>query len=203
MAAWLDLFPLVAQHCPNAPTPAVEFWLREAAIEFCRRTLCHQVTLADFDSVANTAVYMVNPGTGLAVSKLLAARFNGSRLQPIAPAALDEVEPRTPSFPEAILLSGLNQVTLWPAPATVAPVSVRVALEPTRTAATLDDNLAQEYGAALAAGAARKLAMAPDGRDEAVAMAAAAEFEAWVGRANAAVYFGRSRSGRRSTPQWV
>jgi hypothetical protein len=206
MAALSDFIPLVGQHCPNAPSVSIEFWARRAAIEFCRRTLAHQATLASFDTVIDPLAdtYTLAPGTGLQVAKLLGCRVNGQRMELRTPAEFDKVWDldATPSTPEYVYLSGTNALTLYPPPATVLPVVVRVALEPTATAATVDDIVFSQYADAIAYRAAAHLAMTPDGRDERLAAAMMGLFEAEIGKASAATYFNRSRSGPRTTPTW-
>lgn len=204
MAALSDLLPLIGQHCPNAPTASMEFWARRAAREFCQRTLAHQATLASFDSVAGTDEYTLSCGTDLQPSKLLSVRFAGRALSLITPAELDAMPDldETDGTPEAAYLSGTDKLTLYPSPAAVSAVAVRLALEPTVTAATIPDDLFKQYGQDIACGAVKYLALAPDGRDPALASAMATMFEQAIGMALARTYFARARSSRRVVPTW-
>lgn len=204
MTALAEFLPLVGQHCPNAPSIAIEYWARRAAIDFCRRTLAHQASLASFNTVIGQAAYTLDCGTGLQAAKLLACRVDGKRMSLITPADLDALpDPVTNnSTPEGVYLTGTSQLTLYPKPSAVVAVDVRLALEPTATAAEIPDDLFAQYAHAIAYGAAAKLAMTPDGRDERLAAAMSAMFDDEVGRAVAATYFNRSRSGPRTTPTW-
>ena len=199
--------PLVGQHCPSAPSVSIEFWARRAAIELCRRTLAHQATLASFDTVISplTDTYTLDFGTEpLQVAKLLGCRVNGQRMELRTPAEFDKAWDldTTPSAPECAYLSGTNALTLYPPPAAVVPVVARVALEPTATAASIDGSVFAQYADAIAYRAAAHLAMTPAGRDERLAAAMMGLFEAEIGKASAATYFNRSRSGPRTTPTW-
>ncbi len=204
MTALVEFVPLVGQHCPNAPTVAIEFWARRAAIDFCRRTLAHQARLASFNTVIGTPEYTLDCGTGLQVAKLLACRVNGLNMRLTTPTELDALpDPvTTNSTPEAAYLTGTSKLTLYPAPSAVVAVEVRVALEPTAAAAEIADDLFAQYAHAIAYGASAKLAMTPDGRDERLAAAMSAMFDDEIGRATAAAYFNRARSGPRATPTW-
>ena len=204
MATLQDFLPLVAVHCTNAPTPAMESAVRSAAIEFCRKTLCHQVTLAPFNTVVDQREYTLAPGTGLQPAKLLACRVNGQRMRLLTPAEFDAMPSvdATSGTPEAVWLSGTSRLSLYRTPALVAPVEIRMALEPTQAAATIADDVFFEHAESIAYGAAQRLAMTPEGRDERLAAAMSAMFEDAVGRVAARTYFNRSRSGPRTTPTW-
>lgn len=204
MAALSEFIPLVGQHCPNAPSIAIEFWARRAAIEFCRRTLALQGTLASFDTVADQAAYALSCGAGLQATKLLACRLGTRRLTLVTPAeiyALADMQSAS-GVPEGAYLSDTSELTLYPPPAAVEAVEVRLALEPTQSAATIPDELFNQHAGAIAYGAAAKLAMTPDGRDERLASAMSGLFEEEIGRSKATTYFNRARSGPRTTPTW-
>lgn len=204
MAALSELLPLIGQHCPNAPSVSMEFWARWAAREFCSRTLAHQATLAPFDSVVSAAEYTMSSGSDLQPTKLLGVRFAGRALALITPAELDSLPDldETDGTPEAAYLSGTEKLTLYPAPSTVGAVVVRLALEPSPTATTIPDDLFSQYGHAIAYGAAKYLALTPDGRDASLASAMSSMFEHEIGRALANTYFARARSSRRIVPTW-
>lgn len=206
VAALADFFPLVAQHCPNAPTPSIEFWVRQAAIDFCRRTLAHQAQLVPFDTVADpvTPAYTLPVPAGTQVAKLLACRVDGRPVALSVPSEIDALPDwQAPGQPECAYLTDTAIMTLYPAPATVVPVDVRVALQPTQVAAEVDDSLFEQHAATIAYGAVASLARTPAGRDPDAVRAFGAMYEEGVARAMAETLFNRARSHKRTTPQWL
>lgn len=196
--------PLVLQHCPNAASASVEFWVRQAAIEFCRRTLAYQRELPTFQTEAGKAFYIVSTDANLQVSKLLACRVGARRMELVTNTELDgaDAQEAGASGPEAAAMVGTNIMRLYPTPTAEEAVTVRCAMEPTQDAAALPADIFEQHGHAISCGAIKWLAMTPEGRDPVLAQAMAEAFETEIGRAKSRALFNRARSGRRVTPTW-
>jgi hypothetical protein len=158
VAALSALFPHVAPLAPGAPEPVIDFAVRQAAIEWCRRTLCVQRLLDPMNTTANSAEVVFNVGPEEAVVKLLAARLAGQPLDLLRAEDLDDSLQHAPGIPRGVYCAdGARSMYLHPAPSQAMPLQVRVALRPSTSATSLDDALADAYATELAHGAAALL----------------------------------------------
>jgi hypothetical protein len=198
-----EMLPMVVQHCPNASSAGAAFWVRQAAIEFCRRSLAYQVTLPVVQTLPEQALYTISADAWLQVAKLLSCKVGGRRMSLVTPAEMDGQGAEGPGrAPEAAAMAGTNTLLLYPTPTAEEPILARCAMEPSQEAAALPTDLFAQYAQAIAWGAIKWLAMTPEGRDPKLAAAAGDAFEAEIGKASAATYFNRARSGPRTTPTW-
>lgn len=158
MAAWADFIPLVLPHVPGCPELVAEAAARQAAIEFCQRTLALQRTLATVNTVADQAEYTLTQ-SGEVIERLLSVKLAGTPLELLDPADVDaESDPASSAAPAAALLTAPMKVTLYPTPATAAQIiKVRAAMRPSQTSVALDDGLFERYAQAIADGALYRL----------------------------------------------
>lgn len=163
MAELSAFVPLVAPWAPGAPEVAIENAALQAAIEFCRRTLCLQRTLAAVNTVANQADY-VPTQAGEVMNKLLGAWLNERPLDLATLAPFDGIAPpEAVDAPSAIAWVGSMRVRLMPPPAVAGlPLVLRAAMVPAQAATTIDDDLFERHAAAVANGAKAWLLSQPD-----------------------------------------
>lgn len=200
-----SFLPLVAPRAPGAPDPAVERAVRQAAIEFCSRTLVLERTLAAIQTVADQQDYTASY-SGEVVHRLLAVRLDDAELALLSQAQTDAM-PVVPDggTPEAALLVGPTTLRLYPAP-TVDDMDIvaRCAMRPSQAATTLDDGLYERYAECIANGALARLLQDAKSAyyDPAGAGAARAAFEGAVASAKSAAFFGHARTRPRARISW-
>jgi hypothetical protein len=200
-----SFLPLVAPKAPGAPDPAIERAVRQAAIEFCSRTLALQRTLATIQTVADQQDYTASY-SGEVVHRLLSVRLEGDPLELLKLEQLDpEALPVEGETPTGALLIAPTTLRLHPTP-TLADedIVVRAAMRPSQAATTIDDGLYERYAECLADGALSRLLLDQKSAyyDPNGAGAARARFDDSVGQAKAAVFFGHARTSARARINW-
>ena len=156
---------LVAIHTPGAPNPLIEYALREAAIDLCRRGKCYRDTQSL--TLANAAFpYTISPPAGTKVVKVLRVLADG-KAPPLSP--IDEQEAsraqddwKNTSGPlDSFVENPRGIVRLVPLPVTSAVLDVTIALEPSEAATDIPDDLWEKYHPAIVSGAIARLAIMP------------------------------------------
>lgn len=159
MAAFLDFYPAIRAASKDCPVGLATYYLRQAAIEFCERTWFWQVDLAKIDSVAAQAEYSFAQPTDAIVYKVLNARYDGKRVTEKNADQLEVLyadwESETSSQPKYITQKEPDKYILVPFPDSVIvdAIYLKVLLKPSQDAATLPDNLLEEYKQVIVAGA--------------------------------------------------
>lgn len=170
MAAITSFYPYVVPHVPGCPSLTVDVAIRSAIIEFCERSLLLQRDHDPLSVTSNIADYDFEPPiANHLVVKIMRAWFKGNQLVPIAP---DEINNPTiynvratasplKGDPRNIFQKDERTFTLYPIPSETVKLSLtmRVALKPSRTAATVEDVLFEDHAETIGAGALSKLMM--------------------------------------------
>lgn len=166
---YTDLTGETLPSLPGCPVDILTNYIRNAAIEFCDKTLIWQYDIPAIDVVANTATYALTAPTGATVAKIVKVTFNGQQeLYPVdndylvrkyGDWTIQSGGPRyvtqiPPDLTHAILVPN-------PSDSTVAALKVRVALKPTRASTFFDSNIAESYATDIAHGAISMLASVP------------------------------------------
>lgn len=216
MATSFDSFlPYILPYAPGASDPVAYQALRDAAIDFCRRSLIVQRVAAQ-NVVATTQTYTVTVPTDMQFNRLLGVGWNGTWLPSVSP---DDVENDTvlqgatigtnvpqSGSPQQYFQKTPTDVTfgLFPIPDTSLAngLTVKAAFIPTMTCTALEDVLFNDYAEALAAGALMRLVVMPNQPFTAPSMAPAykAVYEAGVNEAKRQREHGKLTSNRRVRP---
>lgn len=164
MATPLSSFlPYIVPYAPGVPRTVAQSKLLDAAIELCERSLYLRQTLSAFDLVLNTDSYVLAPPTDHDVVMATSVIVNGN---PIGPAAEERIDSIDAYWRTGI--SGMPSMWYQPSPTTIkfnrlpdetvtAGILVEIAVKPTRTATTVDDELYTDWVERLANGALWRL----------------------------------------------
>lgn len=159
---WTDWYDEVLPDVPGCSQKVAKNAIRNAAIEFCERTLAWKVDLDPLNAVANQAAYPFEPPANTRVVRLLNVWYNGKRLTPKTPADLDDLYANWPSAigtPLYYTQLSPDEVILVPMPnaALANGIAQKVALKPTRASTGLEEYLYEKYLEEIAAGAKARL----------------------------------------------
>jgi hypothetical protein len=170
----LELFiPLLLPYVYGAGDAAMLHALRQTCIELCKTDVIQRVTSVDM--VATTQDYTVTPPTDMSVNRVQAVMFQGIWLDFSAPSDVESDTALTgASIGTATLATGDPRMffqkiatstgfSLYPVPDTSLTngLTVKASFIPTQTALTVDDTLYDDYGDAVACGAAVRLMNTP------------------------------------------
>lgn len=206
----LDAFePFVLPHAPACPDSMLVHHVRQAAIEFFRRTHAWRSDLAAIVADGTATTFPLALPAGAVVGRLLGVKVTPAQQQPdpaeIYDAAegqerIDDGTGRLLAFTNAERLS----VTVWPLQAAGTSIKVRAALKPSQAADELPDGLVEQYAPAIARGALATLLAVDDKPWTKPAMAGTygLQFEQDINTAARVAERGFARSGRRSTTKW-
>lgn len=157
---WLDY---VIPDVPGIGNALAEQAIRNAVIDFCRRTRLYRKTLAPISIVGATATYTVTPDANTLVSDFLTVLVNGKPIDPQTEEWLDQQVPNwrtTATGPaKAYISPANNQITIVPTPSEsiASGLVVAVAQRPTRAATECPDWLLEDYAEEIAHGAKGRL----------------------------------------------
>lgn len=168
MKAYLDLLPFVLPFAPSAPDPLCERYIRQAAIDFCRRTRSWR-DVQDIEVTGDESeILMAPPYASIheieaAHFKIAgAARWEELRAVPYADleqSLLDEA-PTDKTIPSVFSQSGFDAVTI--APRAAGTLRLIAYLKPTQTAEYGPDYLFDRYSSEIADGALSHILMIPE-----------------------------------------
>lgn len=196
-----DLLPHVLPHVKQCPNDTARFHLREAAIDFCERSLVWQEFQTPVPTVAGQTTYAYAPAVGQRVVKLLGATLNGIRT-----SVLDPVTGRHlgGSSSTATYLQGrMDGFEIHPAQAAGLPIVTLAAVCPTRAVDSLPASF-ERYTAQLARGACARIMMIANQPFSAPVRAKDLEqqFESDIGDARMEAVRGFARTSPRTTASW-
>lgn len=162
------IYPQVLPEVPGCPTILAEHHIREAAIEFCERTMIHQHEHSLIAGVADQRTYAFVPPANTVVSRVIEAWYNDQRIWPKTPDELSRMysnwltQDGTPAWYTQV---NERNIELVPKPSAnlADALRLRVTLKPSKTATVIEQHIQEEHGTKIAYGAkARLMAMAGD-----------------------------------------
>lgn len=196
-----DLLPHVLPHVKQCPSEMARFHMREAAIEFCERSLVWQEYQTPVLTVALQKIYSYAPAAGQRVVKLISGKLNG-----ISISVLDPVTGRRLSDhgdTAAFLQGRMDAFELHPAQAADLPIVTFAAVCPTRAVTLLPDNF-ERYTAQIARGACARIMLIAGQPFSAPVRGKDLEqqFENDIGNARMDALRGFARSAPRTVASW-
>lgn len=144
---------------PSCPRPLADQALRDAAANFCRDTEIVQRTLV-LDAQFNVRDYTPTLPSGTKIARVLEAQYRGRPLSGAGEVPTDGAI----GVPLSVSSPTSSTLRLYPAPdeTETSVFTVRVALEPLRSANTVPDELFDEWAEAIVAGAGAYITSIPD-----------------------------------------
>lgn len=161
MKPWSAFYPYVLPHLPDAVLPVVDFHLREAAQEWCEKTLCWREWLDPAQTTGTDVVFDFGASQGQSVVQLVNATLAGTKIDVLRIGDVP-ADWRTTSgcAPAVFGLANRTQFAVIPLQAADIEIATEVALKPSNTAAGVGDDVFEQYARQIAAGALA--AMVPD-----------------------------------------
>lgn len=158
---WSAFFPELLTFAPGCPDPLAEAKVRQAAIEFFRRTRAWVEWLDPSTSVAGLVEYDFDLPTGADVARVERATLDGN---PIVIASFRDAShdaSRQELAEQGLLSRDLKTFRLGRSVAAGLSLQVQVALIPSRTATGLPDDLFEKYVDDIVRGARAKILSIP------------------------------------------
>jgi hypothetical protein len=173
MSAYTDFLDYVMPHVPGANTNLVTHEIRNACIDFCKRSMVLQRDHDPITVVKGLIDYDFEPPTGYLVVKVMKAWIETRELEPVAPDYIQDPVFYNPSFSGAIkkeappmiyVQKDERSVSVYPFPDKTIPLglTMRVALKPTITSTTVEDFILQDYAEVIASGTLFRLLASPN-----------------------------------------
>lgn len=192
----------VTQYVPDVSEFVAIDAIRNAAIEFCTKSLFWQTTLASVPVVAGKATYTLQTPADTKVIQIVSAYFNENLLVPQSPDRLADIYRRgdwqtMTGSPQYITQVIKPEITVVPIPVNAAGnLSVRVALAPTRDSQEIDAEIYEQWAETIAMGARARLYAQPKQPyyDKQAAVDATKLFRYDINRARIAVNKGLTRT---------
>lgn len=163
---WDEFLDEVLPSVPGCSQAMAIYAIRNAAIDFCHRSLAWIYNPEAIDVVADQMAYPFVPPTDAVVVKVLQAWHDGDELVPATPDDLNGLYRNWRTVTGTPLYSTQDDernLLLVPTPdaGLVDGLTMRVALKPTISASGIEFRIYEEYRTAIAAGALSKLMMMP------------------------------------------
>lgn len=160
MTPWLDFLPYVLPYVIGCPDPTAEQHIKLAAIDFCRRTLCHRVTLEPEPSNGVTHEIELYPEKGTQIIKIKAVSVGGREFALVDP--VKGLSLARSGYPSDFVFTQDNlTLQVHPLQAVSTPVVADVALAPSITAMGFSDTLAAAHLQDIAQGAIASIKRIP------------------------------------------
>lgn len=161
MTPWSAFLPYVVPDVYECPTVTVELAVRDAAIEFFRRTHVWKETSDVVRTRAGRAVYDMETPPNVMVETLYEVEFNGRRTGPARPDGIPGWL-RGPGSPVRFTyLHGTDEIEFHPAPADDGEMRMTMVLTPSSTSSGIESFYFERYRDGIVHGAKWKLMMVP------------------------------------------
>ncbi|MBV30867.1 MAG: hypothetical protein CL504_09550 [Actinobacteria bacterium] len=161
---FLDFTDHVRQECQGVPGFMVERAVRDAAIEFCKRTGVYIPEAEEIVIYAGVNDYELSLPSGTELNYITDIFANKTRLKPVSYPELlhkigDGIERATPAYYSQ---RDNNSFFLAPIPAVKDTIRVLFSLKPSSTATSIPDTIGKEHREAITEGALFRLQMMPN-----------------------------------------
>ena len=168
---FLDIVNRLSPSVPGCPTPVVEQYVRDAAIEACERTLAWRYEQPAIRLVPGAYDYAYDTPDDAEVHAFITATINGKQLTPVTIEQLYDLYPTWPNQssneyaePRYITQLDPDNFSVAPLPDSTQNYDVRmiVCLKPLRTATKMDKKFLDELENVIMHGALQHLLVLPD-----------------------------------------
>lgn len=168
MATYESLLPEIIPMVPSCPDTLIENSIRSALIEICEKTGVYQQELDPVTTIANLFEYDLEPPSGTVVHEILWVTYDGTDLEPITSALLEQRIPEwrkagNEGTPEYFVKQSQSLFYLAPVPNVTKASStlVRAVLKPTHTSTSCDNDVMNDYRDTIVNGALLRLLRMP------------------------------------------
>lgn len=196
---WESYLPEVNPEVPACPHPIMVNAVRNAAIEFCEKTLIWREDLDAITILTDKRGYDLDPPTDTVIVVPIYVAVDGEIIRPASVDQLDDVSLyqrvlKTSRTYDMISASRL-QLGWEPDADLTSGLEVRAALRPSSSADGADTTIYEEWHEDIAAGAKARLMMMPNKNwtNPQLAMYYQNMFDAGIGEAKAVIGKGRTR----------
>ena len=168
---FLDVVNRLSPSVPGCPTPVIEQYVRDAAIEACERTLAWRYEQPAVRLVTGAHHYEFETPDDAEVHAFLTATVNGTSLKPITIEQLYDILPKWPyqasneyAEPRYVTQIDPDHFCVAPLPDNSKAYDVRmiVCLKPLRSATKMDKKFLDELENVIMHGALQHLLVLPD-----------------------------------------
>lgn len=204
---WDGFGPLILPYATTCPVPLLEQHARLAAIEFLAHTKAWQADLSPLAANGVLTSFAMAPPTDAKVEKLISVSITDAYGN-VTEASLKTEGDRSRLARRStdVMASTQDRATLrlTPAQPVGSSIVIRVALKPTQAAASLPDEVFEQYGHQIAKGALATLLAIKDKpwTDTSLARLQFIEFNNAKAVTAREVERGFAKSGRRSATRW-
>ena len=166
-----DIVNRLSPSVPGCPTPVVEQYVRDAAIEACEKTLAYRYEQPPIRLVPGAHFYLYDTPVNTEVHAILTATVNDSKLTPVTLEHLYDMYPKWPNQstderaePRFLTQIDPDHFSVAPLPDASQNYDVRmiVCLKPLRTATKMDKTVLDELENVVMHGALQHLLVLPD-----------------------------------------
>lgn len=203
-----ELAPHVMPWAPTCPEPLMIQYLREATIEFCRRTRSWRTEEIYKLTAPEQDIQLVTCCDSI-VHEIERVRYreDGASIwqQPLKPITFEEADDWQGGEANPVYFTQRITNTLRVVPFTTGEIKVTMFLKPDQQAQTIPDYIAEQYPQVIAAGALAKLLMLPgyDFAEPNQAMMYQAMFDEACDRHFRDNTRGQHRARTRTTPRFL
>jgi hypothetical protein len=174
MTSYDDFLSRLLSEVPGCPEIAAIQALKDTTIDFCEKSLIHQVDHDPISVVAKIPDYDIeSPVTQTRIMRIMRAWYLGNELDPISPDYVNDpsiynqhiggdYEVRY-SQPQGYIQKDTATISLYPIPdkTVTNAITMRVALVPLRSSTSCADFLFEQHVEDISAGAAARLQSSP------------------------------------------
>lgn len=159
---WADFYNEVMPDVPGCPTPLADNAIKNAAIEFCERSMAWRINSAPIDLTAAVPIYTLNNPAGSIVVDIMDALVSGLQIKAKSHDQLNALyqdwrnETGDAAYYHRPTPSTIRIVPT-PTVTTVGALVLSMALKPSRAATGIDSELFEQYMEVIAAGAKYRL----------------------------------------------
>jgi hypothetical protein len=166
-----DFYPFILPEVLGCPEPVVDHALVSTMIDFCEKTLVHQVDLDPITVVRGIIDYELDPPINQTlITRVMKVFYKDTELTAVAPDDVrvaqlynkyfEGVQPQE-GTPRMYVQKDPRTISIFPFPQETErlALTLRAALKPTRSATQFDDILYEEYAETIGHGTVSRLAM--------------------------------------------
>jgi hypothetical protein len=161
LTKWSAFFPYVAPDVYECPEITMEIAVKDAAIEFCRRTFVWQEQLDQVMTIKNINTYDLEVPTGSICENVIDVIVDGKRLTPVKFRDLPPNRETSKGKSLAYSLIFGDQIRLYPTPDSNGKMDITAALTPSNSASGIDSTIFERYKEIIAHGAKHRLMNVP------------------------------------------